>query len=122
MNSLDPSKLANCSPEENSKLTSNINNMKSSNQLYSGKLTKTNFDLNSIKIYKEDNKYYASIDDSEYMNEAYYNKSDTNNALKAANYNWEYKMYYDENSKKWLIQGNSPISSLSSDNIKNFNF
>lgn len=31
-------------------------------------------------------------------------------------------MYYDENSKKWLIQGNSPISSLSSNNIKNFNF
>lgn len=122
MNSLDPSKLANCSPDENSKLTSNINNMKTSNQLYSGKLTKTNFDLNSIQIYKEDNKYYASIDDSEYMNEAYYNKSDANNALKPANYNWKYKMYYDESSKKWLIQGNSPISSLSSDNIKNFNF
>jgi|GEM_PF-4730508 len=91
MNSLDPSKLANCSPDENSKLTSNINNMKASSQLYSGKLTKTNFDLDSIKIYKEDNKYYASIDDSEYMNEAYYNKSDANNALKPANYNWNIK-------------------------------
>ncbi|WP_234121953.1 zinc ribbon domain-containing protein [Clostridium hydrogenum] len=122
MNSLDSSKLVDCSPDENNKLTSNISNMQASNQLYNGKLTKTNFDLNSIKIYKEDSKYYANIDDSEYMNEVYYNKTDTNNALKPANYNWEYTLYYDEASKKWLVQGNSPISGLSSDNIKSFNF
>jgi len=118
---LDPSKLINLTPDKKADFTTSINNMKANKETYTGTITKSTFDLDSIKVYLSNSKYYADITDDEIRNELYLTMFSTNKTtLEDKEYKSQYTLAYDEESKTWSVDSASTAYSFSNNNVKSF--
>lgn len=116
----DVTKLANADSNMISKNSSNIESMKSNKEYFKGTLTKTIYDLDSVQIFKFNDKFFAEICDAEYYDSCYYRENQTNSTTKQDTMLWKYKLIYDETSKKWLVDSDSKQYNFNPKNKKEF--
>lgn len=116
----DNTKLTNADSNMISKNSSNIESMKSNKKYFKGTLTKTVYDLDSVQVFKSDDKFFAEICDAEYYDSCYYKEDETNITTKPDTILWKYKLIYDETSKKWLVYSDSTQLSFNPKNKKEF--
>lgn len=118
----DVSKINNATDDQKEKIKNDIDDMIENQRLYTGKLVKTDYDLDSVKVCFENGKYQAVISDKEYYNDSYYNEGESAPECTDNDDTWEYTLIYDESSKKWLADSSSSGYDFNSENVKSFTY
>lgn len=90
---------------------------KSSDSFYQVEYLGTNFDLDSFNLYYDDEQWRVSVDVQELYNSDYYNSGETPELAETAA-EWTYKLVYDEQKKKWLIDSYSDSYGFYAENTK----
>lgn len=118
----DSSKLVNVTQNYLAALSGDIEDMLYYGTLYKGKYTKAIFDLDSFVLYEENGNYIAEVAVSEFFDSVYYYETDVDVTTGETNQILQYRLIFDNQAQKWLIDGNYRQYGLYGDNIKEFNF
>jgi len=100
----DVSKVTNITQNRLNELTSRIDNLISYEQMFLGNIVKQDFDMDSFSIETESSSYYVYVKVHNYYNSVYYYPAySTDTTLQENNNVSQYKLFYDMQTKKWLI-------------------
>ena len=108
----------NATDNEKNRTNGLIQNMKSSGKSYVGYMTKTTFDLDSVTVNQENGMTIAYISDCEEFCDIYYTEPGAdplpNKKL------WKYKMVYDTNTCKWLVDSHIALDTFNPVNKREY--
>lgn len=110
--------IVNSTQVEKDRTNGLIQDMKDSGKSYVGYMTKTIFDLDSVKLELQNGKHVAYIDDSEEFKDIYY--TGTSPEPQPNHKLWRYKLIYDSNSKIWLVDSHTALSDFNPVNKREF--
>lgn len=114
--------VVNATANKMDSIRNSIENLFYYEKMYKGFYQRAAFDLDSLRIYTENDIYKAKITVSEDYLSAYYYESEEIPELEESTLIWEYTLFYDITGKRWLINDNYRKYSFSDNNIKEFNF
>ncbi|MGH4052826.1 MAG: zinc ribbon domain-containing protein [Clostridium sp.] len=103
-------------------IITSVEDMIDGKNMYTGGLTKSAFDLDSIKTYQMENKYYAQVSSLETYNSAYYYEGETIPSTVISETITNYTLIYDESSKKWTVDDMNAEYDFNDENKKEFTF
>lgn len=120
----DASKLVNATEKKQKDMSDYIQRIISYKDMYTGSFSKVTYDLDSMRVYKDDNKYYVQLLDQETYVDAWYKEGGVAPQTNSHNVYWRYTLVYDEAGKKWLVDNAYETYSyyFSPKNKKDFTF
>jgi len=118
----DTSKITNVSVNRKKQLDQLLKLEIDAKLLYAANVIKISYDLDSMKVYQKDNKFYAEINTKESLNFAEYKEGEPVPKGKMIEAISKEILVYDEASKNWLLDQNALSILFDTQNVKEFNF
>lgn len=118
----DVSKIVNASEKRKSDADITIQENIKNNNITILKIKKATFNLDSIRVYQEESKYYAEVYNNGLCDFVMYNKDATVQPIEEWPLDRKYILIYDEISKKWIVDDVIEEYFSATDNVKEFTF
>ncbi|MFV8826512.1 zinc ribbon domain-containing protein [Alkalihalobacterium sp. APHAB7] len=116
--SLDETKFSTVTSNYLNYVKNDFSSMKDYDRRWKGEYLKGIFDLNSFNVYKVDNKYYTEVRTTLYYDSVSYRVDDEDLTTEESENNWVYKLVYDEEKQKWMLDDYNSMYSIDHSNSK----